>query len=299
MSLAPVSPAPPGEPLAAPAGRGRPRARVTRLPEAATGRAVVVGLGPGVTGRGALVWAADEVARTASQLLVLDCVGPRGSRAELRGRGGRLVAFLDDLPAVPLRLRCVLGQPADALLAATDRCGVLVLGRDEDVLGLDEVLVVQGSRRPVAVVPDGWRPGRWPGAVVVALGETGGALDRCQRRALATALVVAARRAVPVTVLADWRSFASGPDRRAVLSRFRQRAELLRDAVAPVVEAYPTVTVEVDVPVADAGAGVLRHASLAGLVVLPRPARSAPGGPGAVAFWDCLDRSRAPVLVVP
>lgn len=283
MTLTTVPPPRPSAP------RARPRRSL---------RSVVVGLGADVDGCAALAWAADDATRTASALLVLDCVGT-GAGAPTRG-----AAIARTLAGSPVagRLRCVRGAPEDALLAAGDHGDLLVLGRAGEMLGLDAVPVVQRSLRPVVVVPDEWtpQPHEHPALVLVGLGAVGGTLAPDQRRTLATALVVAARRAATVTVVADWRPYATGTARDLVLTRFRRREALVLEAVRQVSAGYPGITVGVDVPVADGVAAVLQRAPRAAIVVLPRGA----GSPSAtlrdrVGLWECLDRSPVPVLVVP
>lgn len=261
-----------------------------------THRSTVLGLLPHTTSAGAARWATEEAVRTLSSLLVLDC---RCSQVRA-DRGRSIASMFADLPSVPLTLRCVLGRPVDALLSSGDQHGTLVLGRSEEMVDLDTMTVVRRSRRAVAVVPDCWTGDQRSGSVVVALGEVAQALTPAQKAALARAMVAAARRSCPVTVVADWRPFAAGRDHDAVMRTFQRRTELVRRATRIITDSYPSVPVRVEVPVSEPAAGVLRAARDSNLLVLPRGLGAGrPGGVLGPVLAECVDRSIAPVLVTP
>jgi hypothetical protein len=253
-------------------------------------RATVVGLLPDVDGAAALAWAAQDARRADSRLLVLDCLGAR-HRGRDSARGHTIVEQIHAADAVSARLRCVLGAPADAVVAAGDGSRLVVLGRRGERLSTDAVTVLRRLTRPAVIVPDAWDVAVPRRDVVLDLGAVADHLQPAQERAVTTALVMAVRRAAPLTVLADWAPFTTGRDRRAVLTRFRAREDLVREALRDLAARHPQVRVHVTVPVSDRVTRVLEHAGEAELVVLSRDRE--------ITTWELADRSPVPTLLVP
>lgn len=253
-------------------------------------RATVVGLLPDVAGAAALTWAAEDARRADSCLLVLDCLGARHPGRE-SARGHTIVEQIQAADVSSARLRCVLGAPADAVVAAGDGGRLVVLGRRGEQLSADAVAVLRRLTRPPVIVPDAWDVAVPRRGVVLDLGAVADHLEPAQERAVTTALLMAVRRAAPLTVLADWAPYASGRDRAAVLTRFRAREDLVRETLQDLAARHPQVRVRVTVPVSERVTRVLQHAGEAELVVLSRD--------GEITTWELADRNPVPTLLVP
>lgn len=245
----------------------------------------------------AVAWATDEARRAATELAILECVD--GSELDWRQqasdvRRDTLHRLLRHAPhRTAPTLEQAVGPVGAALLAASRRSDLLVLGREPEHEVSPLLLeLVACTPRPVAVVPRTWledhaAPGA-PVVVVLPALRPGGA--GLQMRALSFALVAARRRGIGIHVLAGWQPFAVGADRAGVLSTFRRRTDLVRDAVRTVSMSYPEVPVQVSVPVTDLATELGRVSRRSRMVVLPRA--------GQLAL-DCLEEIVCPLVVVP
>lgn len=198
------------------------------------------------------------------------------------------------------------GGPAAVLLGAAADARLVVLGR-EHRSGLQRFLggattedVTAHTRSQVVVVPEGWRDDRPPRRrVVVALKgpeHSTELVGTAFRRAEQSGAVV---RIVHVWVPDD-RVEGHRPDGWTPQELLVDRAAAAIDElVQPWRRAYPSVTVSVEVHVADPRADLLQETAAADLVVLLRADSPVLGPHLGGVLRPLLHTADCPVLVVP
>lgn len=245
---------------------------------------IAVGVDGSPAARAALAWAVDEC-RVRRQTLVI-VHAPDANDAFLVTSGGRSFRTLDDVgeyilrdhaaaasdrqPSVPVTTRLSPDAPADALIAASERADLLVVGsRGRGGSGLVRALgsvsdrVAAHAHCPVAIVPAS-RPAAAAARVVVGVSPT-----YSGRLALEFALEECRLRdAVLVAVLA-MRTAQDEPDPAQVLDdrALRSGVELL-DELESVATGYPDVIIEPTLADCDPATALLDAAAGAQLIVV-------------------------------
>jgi len=264
---------------------------------------VVVGVDGTPTALRAVRWAAAEARRRRSPLWILHAARyAAGADALARRRADDILARAFTVahraePGVPTATLCSVDPPAVALLAASARAGLLVLGGSERVVGAPAIEVAGRASCPVVVTRGGPHPGG--GALSVLVGVHDVDTDAA---AVAFAFGDAQRHAGPVVVLharhgaGALHDRLSGDEAAAAAVDREHLVEALRRWIAR----YPDVAVELEVLRGQPSAALLAAAAHARLVVVGSRARS---GPARTLFGstsrELLLRCPTPVAVLP
>ncbi|UVS80072.1 universal stress protein [Actinokineospora sp. UTMC 2448] len=263
-------------------------------------RAVVVGYDASPGAQDAVRWAAAEARRTGGPLIAVFAVDPvpvapalagpvptdgideENLRAAAATILGELAAVLREQAGdLEVRTRIPLGPPAPGLLAVAgeENAEVVVVGATghnavaRAVLGSTTDALLKAARRPVVVARGVGDP---DGDVVVGIAD-----DDSSNAAVAFAAEYAHRHGKRLRAVHGWSPepvpgfgavdlWASDADRGAVLAD-----DLLSGPLAPVLEAYPTVPVEVEAVPEPPGHALLDRAARAALLVVGTHGRGA------------------------
>ncbi|MER5635540.1 universal stress protein [Kitasatospora sp. NPDC002227] len=281
--------------------------------------AVVVGVDGSVQSAAAAEWAARQAQRSGCALRMIHAGGaepallpePTDRAQSLPRPVLELRNLLSDLlPGLEISCEHVPGHPVNALAAAGDREGLLVLG-SRGLGGLAGLLVGSVALRtaahaacPVVLVRQGWEgDGGVQSGVVVGVDSA-----RLSGEVLAFAFEQAAVRGAKLRVL-ESRSLSTGryvtaapADPPEIMKALAAEAPArLEDALAPWREKFPEVPVKAEVTAWPAGRALVEASRSASLTVVGRrtsKTRPAVPGLGAVAH-AVLHHAHSPVAVVP
>ncbi|MDB1087343.1 universal stress protein [Streptomyces sp. ACA25] len=288
---------------------------------------VTVGVEGQEEGRAAVEWAAQEALSSGRLLRLVHAWGrmsPRDpmladSTAQQRQADQVLEEAAADLavryPGLTVSTEAVAEGPVQALLAASETAGLLVLGTrglgafTGFLLGSVSLPVLARARCPVTMVRAGDTDRPRGREVVLGLKRT----EHPDEEVLGYAFAAARTRGKPLRVVYAWTppvpSYASIPTAYVVLpdnapeatdQMARLLADALTDTLRPWRERYPEVEV-IEEPVPGSAAQVLVEAAVdADLVVVGRGGRAAGVGPlvGPVVH-ALLHHSPCPVVAVP
>ncbi|MGW5051635.1 universal stress protein [Actinokineospora sp. NPDC004072] len=263
-------------------------------------RAVVVGYDASPGARDAIRWAAAEARRTGGPLVAVFAVDPNPVAPALAGPvptdgideenlRAAAASILDELTAVlrekagdvQVSTRIPLGPPAPGLLAVADETDaeVIVVGATghnavaRAVLGSTTDALLKAARRPVVVARGAGDP---DGDVLVGIAD-----DDSSNAAAAFAAEYASRHGKRLRAVHGW-SPEPIPGFGAVelWAGDAQRGEgladeLLSGPLAPILEAYPTVPIEVEAIPEPPGQALMERAAHAALLVVGTHGRGA------------------------
>jgi nucleotide-binding universal stress UspA family protein len=274
------------------------------------GRDIVVGVDGTSTALRAVQWAAAEARLRGTPLRILHAApyttGPAPDlgrqRAEQILARAYTVAHRAE-PDVPASTRVSAAQPVPALLAASARAGLLVVGmggadRSADLVIGSTALTVSGKAGCPVIVARGRRYPRGSNRPVL-VGVDSGAADAA---ALDFAFADARRHGGPLVVLHARHGLEAMHERLSgeeKAARFVDRAHLV-EALAPWTRDYPDVPVEFEVVAGNPSAALLGSAAHARLLVVGSRGRSAPARAlfGSTSR-ELLRRCPTPVAVLP
>lgn len=283
--------------------------------------AIVVGVDGSENALRSLDWAVEEAARRDAPVRMIHAaqVSPR----ERRSPASAMIDMYDKGRAVFTNARAHLsrvphgsrvvgtalfeGPPKRILTDHARHAQMCVVGRSGGrfssyVLGSTALHLAVHSDVPLVVVPPDWSQAGPPDAPIVV----GVDIEAdCHDRAVEFAFDTARRRPAPIVAVYAARPYSWRPAEPGALPADdparrtgTEAEEVLRQALTPWREKYPSVPTSIVTEAADPVAALSRYARGAALLVLGRPHPPRCSAPGTVTR-ALLHRATCPVAVVP